>query len=79
MFALVVVLCSGIAGSPAESCDREVVDGPFPTLRECGEAIAQHADRLHVADFQCSRLVRDGHTWGDKPQDPPEYVTPSNP
>lgn len=76
MFGLVVVICSGLAGSPSESCDRELVDGPFNTLTECGLAIAHHADRLQVADFQCSRLVVDGHRWGDKPADPPPVVSP---
>lgn len=76
MFGLVVIICSGLVGSPSESCDRELVDGPFNTLAECGLAISHHADRYHVADFQCSRLVVDGHRWGDKPADPPPVVSP---
>lgn len=40
MFGLVVVICRGLAGSPSESCDRELVDGPFRTLTQCGLAIA---------------------------------------
>jgi len=76
MFGLVVVICAGLVGDPAEECGREVVDGPFNTLTECGLAIAHHADRYQVADYQCSRLVRDGHKWGDKPADNPPPVSP---